>query len=811
MPVALVIVESPAKARTINKYLGKKYKVMASMGHVRDLPKRTLGVDEDDDFKPHYQEIPTRKKVITELKQAARKADAVYLAADPDREGEAICWHLAETLRSVSKKFYRVMFNEITKKAIEEAFAHPAEIHGGKVDAQQTRRILDRLVGYKLSPLLWDKVRRGISAGRVQSVAVRIIVDREREVLAFVPQEYWSITANLRANQPPPFDAKLAKDGDVKVAVKSQEEADAILARITGQPFVIETIQKKEKRRNPPPPFITSTLQQDAARRLRFSVKKTMMLAQRLYEGLDIGQEGPVGLITYMRTDSFRVADSAQQEARELIAERFGQSFVPAKPRVYRSKKGAQDAHEAVRPADVRRRPEDLAPYLERDLLSLYRLIYERFLASQMESAVFDVTEVDIRAEKLLFRASGSVPRFRGFLAVYDDIKKDRVEQSEDAAEEDGGDEDRTLPEMTVGERLTVEEIKPRQHFTEPPPRFSEATLVKELESDGIGRPSTYASILATIQSKAYVHKDKGKLVPTELGFLVSDLLVESFPDLMDVKYTARLEEELDEIEDGKLNWVEALREFNTHFGAKLKTAATEMRNVKQESIPTDEICDKCGKPMVIRWGRFGKFMACSGYPECKNTKELDKPGEAPTEDEGEAPTCEKCGKVFVKKRGRFGAFWACSGYPECKNTRRIPRPGQPEAKPPELLDEHCPRCKKQLVARTSRYGPFVSCSGYPECKFVKGSDTGVKCTRAGCPGWLVRKRSRRGGFFGCDEYPKCKNVYPARPVPRPCPECSLPFLLLKVDKEQQPVELFCSDKECGHTEPVPDDLGASA
>ncbi|MFN7973517.1 MAG: type I DNA topoisomerase [Acidobacteriota bacterium] len=815
MAEALVIVESPAKARTINKYLGKKYKVMASAGHVRDLPKGKLGVDEEHGFKPTYQIIPTRKKVVADLKVAAKKADAVYLAADPDREGEAICWHLAEALGTAKGRLKRVTFNEITKRAIEEAFEHPREIDVQKVDAQQARRILDRLVGYKISPLLWKKVQNNLSAGRVQSVALRIVCDREREIQAFKSEEYWSLTAHVRAHNPPPFDAKLSKDGDKKIAIHSKDEADAILARLKGQPFVVAAIEKKEKRRNPPPPFITSTLQQDAARRLRFSVKKTMMLAQRLYEGLDIGAEGPVGLITYMRTDSFRIADVALAQARETIGARFGASYVPEKPRFYKSKKGAQDAHEAIRPTDAARRPDDLAAYLERDLLNLYRLIYERFLASQMESAVFDVTEVDIAAAGLTFRANGSVPKFDGFLALYRDVAKpapaakaegEEASESEAEAPKEGEAEsgtDGVLPEMTVGERLTVKALHPRQHFTEPPPRFSEGTLVKELEENGIGRPSTYASILSTILAKAYIHKDKGKLIPTELGFVVSDLLIESFPDLMDVKYTARLEEELDEIEDGKLNWVDALKEFNDKFGERLRAAATEMKNLKAEQTPTGEACEKCGKPMVMRWGRFGKFIACSGYPECKNTKEVEKPGDPPAADDEEVPICEKCGKPFAKKRGRFGMFWACTGYPECKNTRRIPKPGQPAPTPPQMLDEHCPRCGKQLVSRTSRFGPFVSCSGYPDCKFVKGTDTGVRCVREGCGGWIVRKRSRRGAFYACDNYPKCKESFPAQPVPEPCPKCKLPFLLAKVTKEGEREELFCSDKECGHRQPA--------
>jgi DNA topoisomerase I len=813
---ALVIVESPAKAKTIMKFLGPGHLVKASMGHVRDLPKTKLGVDEKKNFKPTYQVLPGRKKVIDDLKKSAAAADAVYLAADPDREGEAICWHLAEELKGVSKKLYRVLFNEITKKAITAAMAKPGKIDAHKVDAQQARRILDRLVGYKISPLLWEKVRRGLSAGRVQSVALRMICDREKEREAFKSEEYWSLAASLTADAPPPFEARLTKRDGEKFEAKTKDEMDAVLRELEGARFVVKEVTAKEKRRNPLPPFITSRLQQDGARRLGFTVKKTMMIAQGLYEGKELGDLGTVGLITYMRTDSTRVADEALAQVRELIAARYGKENLPDKPRVYTSKKGAQDAHEAIRPTSMDLAPETIAKFLTKDELALYRLIWDRFVASQMESAVFDTTSADIAAGRYTFRATGSVVKFAGFLSVYDDspapkkIKDEEAEAAETPADEEAEAAGKLLPPLAAGQVLKKSALKPEQHFTQPPPRFSEAMLVKALEENGIGRPSTYATILATIQTREYVNKEKGRFIPSELGRLVTDLLIQSFGDIVDVGYTARLEEELDEIEDGTLKWVEALKEFNTKFAKDLKRAATEMRNVKTEEIPTESTCEKCGKPMVIKWGRYGKFLACSGYPECRNTQELhDASGNGGGPKEGESAAqpavieeaCPKCGKPMVLRKGRFGPFIACSGYPECKTTRRmqINDKGTIESKPERVLDEICPKCGKHLVVKHGRFGEFTACSNYPECRYIKLKQVGVPCPKDG--GAIVERRSKRGRtFYGCDNYPACDFVVWNKPIPRPCPKCKAPFLLEKHTKRDGDM-ILCSNEECDFKE----------
>lgn len=651
MARSLVIVESPAKAKTINKFLGKGFVVKASMGHVRDLPKKSLGVDEKD-FTPTYTALPEKKKTLTELRKAAKDADAIFLAADPDREGEAICWHLKEELsKDTDVVFRRVLFNEITKKAILAAFENPREIDTHKVDAQQARRILDRLVGYKISPLLWDKVRRGLSAGRVQSVALRIIVEREREVQAFVPREYWSLTAQLWGGEAPQFGAKLVAKNGKKIEVVSREEMTGALGELGWEvttarqaseestslvleikakhdhavPFTVAKIQSQEKKKNPPPPFITSKLQQDAARQLGFPVAKTMRLAQGLYEGRELGDAGTVGLITYMRTDSTRTSDEALDAVRAYIANTYGETSLPKEARRFKVGKAAQEAHEAIRPTLLEFPPDSVKDFLGRDEFRLYQLIWNRFVASQMETALFDTTRADIEAGEYGFRATGSVLKFAGWLAVYHE-GKDEDAPTDDARPADveaDDEEDRRLPRLKEGQALDLRSLLPRQHFTSPPPRFSEATLVKELEENGIGRPSTYAAIISTIMDRNYAEKDKSRFLPTELGLLVNDLIVGSFGDIVDVGYTARMEEELDEIEEGRLNWVDALREFQAKFEVDLAKAKTEMRDVKREAIPTDQVCDKCGKPMVLKWGRFGQFLACSGYPECKTTREI--------------------------------------------------------------------------------------------------------------------------------------------------------------------------------------------
>ncbi|MBI1864293.1 MAG: type I DNA topoisomerase, partial [Nitrospirae bacterium] len=617
MSSSVIIVESPAKVKTLRKFLSKEYEILASVGHVRDLPKKTLGVDVEKGFEPQYETIKGKKDALAKIRQTAKTAKAVFLATDPDREGEAIAWHVAEEIGNGSKKapaIYRITFNEITKRAVTDALKTPGRIDMSLVDAQQARRVMDRLMGYQLSPLLWEKVRRGLSAGRVQSVAVRLVCEREREINEFKQEEFWSITAGLEAGTPPPFEAKLARLDGKKASLPDQAAAEAALRAVEGKPFRVASVARKEKRRNPVPPFITSTLQQEAARKLGFTAKKTMMLAQRLYEGMEIGSEGSVGLITYMRTDSFRIAKEAQDEARDAIRTRFGPEYLPAAPPVYASKKGAQDAHEAVRPTSPSRTPDAVKDFLERDMARLYRLIWERFIASQMSPALMDATSVEIEAGPGLFKATGSVITFPGFLKVYaegrDEEEKKNSEEPEAQAEEREG----VLPAMKAGDVLSLKSLAPRQHFTQPPPRYTEATLVKALEEKGIGRPSTYAAILSTIQDRKYAEKIEKKFHPTPLGLLVNDLLVAHFPTILDVAFTARMEEELDRVEEGNLPWRQAVGDFYAPFSESLAQAKVEMRNVKTHEIPTELVCDKCGGKMVIRWGKNGEFLACSAY-----------------------------------------------------------------------------------------------------------------------------------------------------------------------------------------------------
>ena len=801
---SLVIVESPAKATTINKYLGKDYVVKASLGHVKDLPKSKLGVDPENNFQPVYEQIKGKEKVIKELKTAAKSANRILLAADPDREGEAICQHLKEILDDDKVEIFRVLFNEITPKAIKFAVENPGRINQKVVDAQQARRILDRLVGYQVSPLLWDKVRRGISAGRVQTVALRLIVEREREVLAFKPEEYWSITARLEGHEPPPFEAKLAKIKGKTAEVANQEQADHILQSLEGATFGVDSVITKEKKRYPVPPFTTSKLQQEAARKLRFTVKKTMMLSQRLYEGIELGgEEGRIGLITYMRTDSTRISDDAMQMVRSYVSDVYTGPYLPEKPVIYKSKKDAQDAHEAIRPTFVGRTPDDLKPFLSEDEYKLYRLIWTRFVASQMNPAVYDQTSVEITAKDYLFRASGRVLKFDGFLKVYEETRDEDAKTPED-------EEDITLPVLTQGETLRSLGITPRQHFTEPPPRFTEASLVKVLEEKGIGRPSTYATILTTIQDREYVLKEQGKFRPTELGTVVTDMLVRHFEEIFDIQYTARMEEELDEVEEGKLTWVEALDEFYKKFQKDLKKASKNMENLKKQEIPTDQVCEKCGSPMVQKWGQFGSFLACSAYPECKNTKEIAKEEtEADKEANGangangadaEPEPCENCGKPMALKRGRFGQFLACTGYPECKTTRKIASSGGAPKKPDVLLDEVCPKCKEaKLVVKDGRFGLFTSCSNYPKCKYIKPKTVGVPCPKSGCGGELIERRSKRGKvFYGCSSYPDCDFVLWNKPIPEPCPSCGASYLVEKTTKKEGTIR-YCNEEACDY------------
>ena len=749
MPKSLVIVESPAKAKTINKFLGRNYVVKASIGHIRDLPKKGLAVDIENDFKPEY--TTTQSKVVKELRASAKDADTIYLAADPDREGEAICWHLAHVLKSTKKPIHRVTFNEITKKAIQDAVKNPGNINQDLVDAQQARRVLDRLVGYQISPILWRNVKGGLSAGRVQSVAVRLICEREAEREAFVPQEYWSITAKLKGEEIVPFEARLFKIGSKKADIQTygfiidEEKAKAIVEDAKDKPFIVQDVQRKERKRSPVPPFITSTMQQEAAGKLRFSTKMTMLTAQRLYEGIDIGSEGPVGLITYMRTDSTRVANEALTAVRSYIKETYGKEYIPAKAVHYRSKKGAQEAHEAIRPTAMDRPPEAIKQYLSNEQYKLYELIWKRFVASQMKPAILDVTTVDITAGNYIFRSTGSIVKFPGFMIVY---MEEKDEEKDSAASE----KEIILPELKVGELLELLNLAPKQHFTQPPPRYSERSLVKELEERGIGRPSTYASIISTIQDREYVVKEKGSFNPTEIGKMVNQVLVKSFPDILDVQFTANMENKLDDVEEGKTNWVKVLREFYGPFSKALEAAPDAIYNAKKEMEEvSDEVCEKCGKPMIVKWGRYGQFLGCSGYPECRNIKPYHG-DEAPPEDESTDEICDKCGKPMVIKTSRAG-------------------------------------------------GKFLACTGYPECKNAKSINIGVDCPEPDCDGYIGERRSKRGRiFYGCSRYPDCKFALWDKPVLKKCPQCDAPFLVEKKTKAKGEY-LACSKKECGYTE----------
>ena len=807
MPKSLVIVESPAKAKTINKYLGSDYTVKASMGHVMDLPKKDLGVNIEKDFRPTYIAIPAKKDVIAELKAAAAKADDIYLAADPDREGEAICSHLRELLDGKKKTFHRVLFNEITKDAVREAFEHAGKIDSHLVDAQQARRILDRLVGYKVSPLLWDKVKRGISAGRVQTVALRLIVEREREIQAFIKREYWTIAAQVEGKNPPQFEARLAKFQGKDLEIPDQASADLHAAAVKAATLVVQSVATKEKRKFPVPPFITSKLQQEAVRKLHFSTKKAMMLAQRLYEGVDLGDEGAVGLITYMRTDSTRVAESALTAVRQYVKQTFGEAYLPAEAIHYKSKKGAQDAHEAIRPTAVERSPESVRRFLGADEFKLYQLIWQRFVASQMNPAIFDQTTIDIAAGDYLLRATGSVEKFNGFRAVYEEGKDEKVEMEEDEELK------LRLPLVEQGETLRLHKLLPEQHFTEPPPRYNEATLVKTLEEKGIGRPSTYSAILTVIQNRAYVEKTQGRFYPTELGMVVCELLVKNFSDIFDLAYTARMEEELDEVEEGKLSWTDALEEFYKKFKKNLRLAERDMEDIKGEGIATEITCEKCGKPMKIRLGRNGQFLACTGYPDCDGTRDLTaeeakkygiSAAVGPPAPEVAEQVCEKCGKPMAVKRGRFGFFLACTGYPECRNTKKIVmKEGQATAVTDQVLDEKCPEDGGNLVIKHGRFGPFTACSNYPKCKYIKKQTLGIPCPEKGCTGEIVVRRAKRGTFYGCSRYPDCKFTSWEKPVGEPCPDCGAPVLFDKFDKKTGTSNRHCRTETCKYERAV--------
>ena len=753
MKKGLVIVESPTKVRTLKRYLGSDYEVMASVGHVKDLPPKRLGVDKERDFRPEYVVIRGKGKILKQLRSAASKVNDIYLAPDPDREGEAIAWHIAEELKKGKngnkRNFHRVLFNELTRRAILEALKSPTTLNKNRFESQQARRILDRLVGYELSPLLWEKVRQGLSAGRVQSVAVRLVCDREREIQRFVPEEYWTVTAKLKAKEPPPFEAKVLKAHGKKLKIQNEEQAKAVVKGLKNGVFQVEKVKRVERKKNPPPPFITSTLQQAAARQLGFSAKKTMMLAQRLYEGIELGKEGPVGLITYMRTDSVRLSDEAIKQAREFIGSNYGKKYLPARPRRYKKGKLTQDAHEAIRPTSVKRTPESLAPHLEPDLLRLYSLIWKRFVACQMAPALYDQTTVDIKAGDYVLRATGSILKFEGFMKVYG---------KESGTSED---EDKLLPPLDSGAILELLSLEPKQHFTQPPPRYSEASLIKALEEKGIGRPSTYAAILSTIQDKNYVKLENRRFVPTELGFLVTDLLTSHFPEILDTAFTAEMEQGLDKVEEGSVSWVELLRRFYDTFSSRLSAARENMESVKAKGVATDIRCERCGSNMVIRYGRTGEFLACSSYPKCKNTKNFRR------RDDGSIEIVENEEKE--------------TGF-------------------------RCRECGAKMLIKKGRYGEFLACSSYPECKFTMPIPTGVKCPKSGCSGELVQKSSRRGKtFYGCTRYPECDYAVWDRPIPIKCPVCDNPFLLERQKGGKGQASVYCPNKKCGFKAPLKD------
>ena len=746
----LVIVESPAKAKTLEKYLGRDFQVKASVGHIVDLPKSKLGVNIKKGFAPDFHVIQGKKKIVEDLQRAAKGKENIYLASDPDREGEAIAWHIAGQIGKDHKKFHRVLINEITRKAVQEAIAHPQELDRNKFDAQIARRVLDRLVGYQISPILWKKVRRGLSAGRVQSVAVRLVCEREKEIRAFVAQEYWSLTALLEGRVAPSFEARLVqwqgeKIDNKKFRIENEGSIREITGSLEGLPWAISQVEKKERRRFPTPPFVTSKLQQEAARKLGFQPKRTMQIAQHLYEGMELGPDGSVGLITYMRTDSTRISADAVQEVRQYIQQQYGKNYLPDKPATYRSKKRAQDAHEAIRPTSTEYPPERVRRYLRRDAFALYSLIWDRFVASQMTYALYDQTAFDIQVGAALFRATGQQLKFDGFMKLYIEGRDEEDEEKE-----------AMLPDLQAGEALKLLSLDPRQHFTQPPPRFTQATLIKELDENGIGRPSTYASIISNVLDREYVAMDERRcLAPTELGFLVTDLLVDSFPDILNVEFTAGMEGILDKVEEGKEDWTKAMKRFYTSFSRDLKKAETEMRDVKREEVPTDIPCEKCGAMMVVKWGRNGQFLACPSYPECKNTKNFTRSANGEVQIAAEAEIneiCKECGRPMQLRWGKYGRFIGCSGYPECKNIRPLEKPVD--------LGVRCPQCKE---------------------------------------GNLQERKSRRGKlFYGCDRYPDCHFASWDRPVAEACPECGEPILVEKVTKREGRIRR-CHKKECGY------------
>ena len=796
MGKSLLIVESPTKARTLNRYLGDRFVIRASIGHVKDLPENELGIDIENGFEPDYKVIKGKEKVIKDLRKVAKEAESIYLAPDPDREGEAIAWHIAEELRSSQKDIYRVLFNELTGNAIETSLKKPGELDRQKFEAQLARRLLDRLVGYQISPILWDKLRRGLSAGRVQSVALRLICEREDEILAFDSEEYWTITALLEGQVEPQFEARLWRKGGDKIKIANQEQASELVAALEQVSYQVVKVEKKTRSRTPAPPFITSTLQQEAARKLRYTAQRTMAIAQRLYEGIELGKEGAVGIITYMRTDSTRIAKEAIADGRSWIQDNLGMEYLPKKAPVYPSRKGVQDAHEAIRPTAVARTPEKMASYLKKEELALYELIWKRFVASQMSPAQLDQTVMQVAAGEFILRASGTVIRFPGFMQLY-------IEGSDNG--DLGLEEGLKLPDLKEGSSLKLIELKPKQHFTQPPPRFTEASLIRELEEKGIGRPSTYASIMGVIQKKDYTKKEKGRFIPTELGMLVNDLLVASFPEVLNVAFTAQMEVKLDQVESGNQGWLQVIEEFYQRFHQAVEKAQTEMTDVKRAGVPTDIDCEQCGKKMHIRWGKNGLFLSCSGYPECKNSKNFarDSKGKIQAATEGEVRgKCELCNRDMVEKSGRFGTFLACTGYPECKNTRSLKEDrGEDKEKALQYTDEICDKCGGRFVVRKSRLGvPFLACEKYPSCRNTRSIGTGVACPQPNCQGELVERASKKGRrFYGCSQFPKCRFVSWSRPVAKECPQCGNAYMLIRQTKGEE--SLVCPVKSCGYKE----------
>jgi DNA topoisomerase-1 len=781
MPKSLLIVESPTKAKTLQKYLGADFQVVSSKGHIKDLPPNELGVDLEHDFAPKYVTILGKAKIIQSLKKAAADLPEIYLGPDPDREGEAIAWHIAEALGEKNHRFHRVLLLELTPKAIQAALAAPGKLNRDRYDSQQARRILDRLVGYQISPLLWQKVKTGLSAGRVQSVALRLVCDRERAIMAFVPEEYWTLDACLQADAPPPFVAHLLKHKNKNIKPRSVVEVERLLAALDTAEFRVAKIETKPQRRHPTPPFITSSLQMEANRKLRFPPKKTMSLAQRLYEGKELGDEGPVGLITYMRTDSTRISAEALNAVRTFIGATYGDAYLPEAPNRFKSPKGAQEAHEAIRPTGVTRRPQDVKPFLSKDELALYDLIWRRFVASQMPPAVLDLTTVDISAGTYLFRATASVLKFPGFTKVY--------QESRETDEASGPEK---LPPLATGDLLKLRDFDPQQHFTKPLPRYTEASLIKELEVQGIGRPSTYATILTNLQDRLYVVKEKTALKPSELGLVVSDLLVENFPDIMDPKFTAGMEDDLDRVAAGRVPWQQLMRDFYDAFVQNLDAAKTRMRRVK--SVPTGLTCPECGAELVVRWGKNGEFVGCSAYPKCGFTGDFIRDAQGRITLQGMAP-----------------ASPASPAAP----------PDQAPAVPGKLAATGltCPQCNKDLVVRWGRRGEFLGCSGYPRCKFTQNftrdaqgqivprepeAEAAHPCPREGCGGHLTKRRSRRGFFYGCSNYPKCDFTLNQPPLDQPCPQCRFPWLMKKGKK------ILCPRDECSHQQAAPTDAAVN-